>query len=568
MHPYEDRPRIKDIFLYIRKSTDENTNRQVRSLGDQRQECVALAERLGLNIVEIFEEEKSAKAPHQRPVFKRMLKELSYKSPERRRADGILAWHPNRLSRNAYESGVLVQMIDDKLIKDLFFPAYAFHNDASGIEHLTMELARAKGYSDHLSVSVLRGTSGREREGAMVYPVKFGYLKRREIPEKPELCSLFPVPCPTDFPIVQRIFELRRAGYSLSAIAVFLSEEGYIPKQGKLIKSRLARIASDPFYFGKWIVNKGKDNERIINLLDISLRDGTKFEPVISEVDFYACQSGQSDKQRPRKRIKRINPFAGPVICAHCNQKMRPCWKWVRRAGGVREEQLGYECQTKLSNGTRCPQSRIKADVLYDHIGEEFLKVMGTKRDYQRFLIGSQAFIKQRAQSLKRDRIRLSKAVRKHKADKLALLRQKAVLVESGNFNTADKILLDNEIISIGKKLEQAETRYAKLAKNGQANILRFRKFIELTGNLHENWLNADLVQKRKITEKLLSNLEVKNAEIRSQRWKEPFQTWLKSHKILCGRAQGTKLEPSFEALFKAINANIHFFEDTEEGYI
>jgi len=90
MHPYDDRPRIKDVFLYIRKSTDENTNRQIRSLGDQRQECEALAERLGLNIVDVFQEEKSAKAPHKRPVFKRMMKELSYKSPERRRADGIL----------------------------------------------------------------------------------------------------------------------------------------------------------------------------------------------------------------------------------------------------------------------------------------------------------------------------------------------------------------------------------------------------------------------------------------------------------------------------------------------
>jgi len=566
MHPYDDRPRIKDVFLYIRKSTDENTNRQIRSLGDQRQECEALAERLGLNIVDVFQEEKSAKAPHKRPVFKRMMKELSYKSPERRRADGILAWHPNRLSRNAYESGVLVQMIDDKLIKDLFFPAYSFHNDASGIEHLTMELARAKGYSDHLSVSVLRGTSGREREGAMVYPVKFGYLKRREVPEKPELCSLFPIPCPTDFQIVQRIFDLRKSGYSLSAIEVFLEEEGYIPKQGRLIKSRLARIASDPFYFGKWVVNKGKDNERVIDLRKISLQDGTCFEAVVTESEFYACQSGQAQNQRARKRIRRVNPFANPVICAHCKNKMRPCWKWIKRAGGQREEQLGYECQTKLSDGSRCQQSRIKADVLFEKIGEELLGVTGTKRDYQRFLIGSQAFIKSRNDNLKRDRIRLSKAIKKHKAAKLELLRQKAILSENGNFDLADRTLIENEISIIGEKLSKVEKRYADITKNGAMNILRFRKFIELTENLHGHWLEANLIQKRNITEKLLSNLEVEDAEIRSQTWKEPFRTWLKSHNFLSGRGEGTKLEPSFEALFKAIKLNPVCFENAEES--
>ena len=90
----------------------------------------------------------------------------------------FLAWHPDRLSRNALEAGMLIQMLDDELIKDLAFPAYNFHNDTSGKEHLTIEFARAKGYTDRLSEVILRGVSGREREGAMIYPVKFGYRSR------------------------------------------------------------------------------------------------------------------------------------------------------------------------------------------------------------------------------------------------------------------------------------------------------------------------------------------------------------------------------------------------------
>lgn len=82
-------------------------------------------------VVETVIEKDSARTPNNRPKFNAILKELSYKNPDRRKADGILAWHPNRLSRNAQEAGLVVQMLDDELIKNLFFPAYSFHNDTS-----------------------------------------------------------------------------------------------------------------------------------------------------------------------------------------------------------------------------------------------------------------------------------------------------------------------------------------------------------------------------------------------------------------------------------------------------
>lgn len=102
---------------------------------------------------------------------------------------------------------MIVQMLDDELIKDLFFPAYSFHNDTSGKEHLTIEFARAKGYTDQLSDVVSRGIRNRELEGAMTSHVKYGYMKRREH-KNPQLCSLFPIPHHQQFPVVKRMFEL------------------------------------------------------------------------------------------------------------------------------------------------------------------------------------------------------------------------------------------------------------------------------------------------------------------------------------------------------------------------
>ncbi len=213
------------VFVYLRQSNKEETGKQVQSLGDQRKDCMEVVERWGLEVVEIIEEDESAWKPHQRLKFKQMLKELSYRSASRRRADGIVAWHPNRLSRNALEAGMIIQMLDDELIKNIFFSyAYSFHNDTSGKEHLTIEFARAKGYNDSLSEVVSRGIRSRELKGGMSGYVKFGYEQKREH-KNPKLCSMFPIPHPERFSAVKRMFALALEGQSSKVISRKLRQE-------------------------------------------------------------------------------------------------------------------------------------------------------------------------------------------------------------------------------------------------------------------------------------------------------------------------------------------------------
>lgn len=565
MYNQYERPTVKNVFLYIRQSTDEKAQRQVRSMDDQQRECEALAKQLGLNIVEIFREDKSAKHPHQRPVFKSMIKALSYKTEAKRRADGILSWHPNRLSRNALEAGQIIQMLDDAQIKDMFFPAYSFHNDASGKEHLFIEFARAKGYSDHLSISVIRGNSSREQEGAMVYNSKFGYQKKREIPDKPKLCSLFPIPCETHFPIVQRVFALRLEGRSLADIELTLKRERLMPKTGTpLGKSRIGRILTDSFYHGKWVINQGKKDERTKDLLAMRLPDGTQFAPAVSEIDFLNCQTDPAKTYRSHKKIKHINPFPLPVRCARCDGKMRPCWKQIKRTGGVLEKQLGYECQTRI-DGERCKQPRLKAGLLYDHVAQALQSVKLDKKQYQRFLIGSEQYIRRKAEQLKQERIKQTKITQTLKAHKLDLLRQKATLVSEGALTPADTKLLNEEISETGQQLREAEICHRELAGSIQRKIVGFRKFIELSQNLHQQWLDADLGQKQKISEKILLNLMIENRETCSQSWTPAFADWLKQPNFSNGTPEPKNLEPYFDRLWKDFVANQGYWDDFYE---
>ncbi|MES9898567.1 MAG: recombinase family protein [Sedimenticola sp.] len=551
----DDKPKIKDVFLYLRKSTREEDERQIRSIHDQRSECIAMAERFDLNVVEEFVEDRSARKPNNRPELKRMLKELSYRSPERRRADGILAWHPDRLSRNALEAGQIIQMVDDELVKDLFFPAYAFHNSISGIEHLTSEFARAKGYTDRLAHVVKRGVHNREKEGAMIYPVKFGYEKRRES-ENPAKCSLFPVPHSQFFSVAKRMFELAAEGASLDTIHHTLKKEythlGNLP----ISVSTINRNLNDSFYCGLWTIKTGTKDERVINMKEIVLPDQTTFTPILSISEFHYLQKLRNAKialaNLPRKRS---NPLPRLVHCEYCERLMYPNYRKIKKAGGLIEEQLGFECQGKKSNGRRCPQKRIKATDIFSKIEAELLdRAPGiNKREYLCVLYASQKFIKKVATRKRQEGMQTTQAIKKHLSTKQKLIEQKAELVAAGEYDDVTREYIDSQLNNTHEQLIILNERKKDSENMVKNKIITFKKFLELMLNLHQYWDIADFKKKGEISAKLVSNLVVRDAKIRSMSWITPFSDHLKNHDLLGGRPQSKELEPSFECLWKGI---------------
>lgn len=115
-------------IIYTRKST-EGDEKQALSIDSQREKAKELFP--DLRIVDVLEEKKSAFTPYNRPVFAEMLERI-----KRGEAQGIIAWHPDRLSRNEIDGAMITYMIRQKEIVDLKFCSYTFNNSPEGIMFL------------------------------------------------------------------------------------------------------------------------------------------------------------------------------------------------------------------------------------------------------------------------------------------------------------------------------------------------------------------------------------------------------------------------------------------------
>src|SRR5437016_5455280 len=104
-----------------------------------------------LLVVEEFVESRTAKEPG-RPIFNTMIGRL-----EKGEADGILAWHPDRLARNSVDGGHIIYLLDKGSLLSLRFSTFWFENTSQGKFMLNIAFGQSKYYVDNLRENVLRG---------------------------------------------------------------------------------------------------------------------------------------------------------------------------------------------------------------------------------------------------------------------------------------------------------------------------------------------------------------------------------------------------------------------------
>jgi len=199
-------------FIYARRSTDEV--KQAMSIEDQINE---LLDRFDTsNVVEVINENGSAFKPRNRPEFANMLSRI-----KKGEADGIIAWSPDRLSRNSTDSAELFALLDSKVLKDIKFASGSFNNDAEGRMVLGITFAQTKYYSEKLGVDVKRALNQKCKRKQFPGNARIGYKNIRN--EKDEGII---VPDEERFHLIQKAWNMALSqGHTIADIYKIATKE-------------------------------------------------------------------------------------------------------------------------------------------------------------------------------------------------------------------------------------------------------------------------------------------------------------------------------------------------------
>ena len=269
-----------------------------------------------LEIVASLCEAKTAKEPG-RMKFAEMLSLL-----EKGKADGIIAWHPDRLARNSVDGGKIIHFVDRGLIRSLKFPTFWFEPTPQGLFMLNIAFGQSKYFVDNLRENVKRGLRQKIRNGVWPGWAPVGYInnpKTRGIDIDPEKSRL-----------VKKVFELYATGnYPLHSLANWCIKHNLKGnKNNKISVSSLQKILQNIFYIGL-MKFKGEVFE-------------ATHEPLISKKLFDTCQEVMAKRGKKKDIRKHHFAFLGLLKCAlcgcaitaeiqkghhyyHCTKKKGPC---------------------------------------------------------------------------------------------------------------------------------------------------------------------------------------------------------------------------------------------------
>ena len=233
---------IVQYCLYARKSTEDD-ERQAMSIDSQIKEMQQLADREGLVVKEIRLEKHSAKLSGQRPIFNTLIDDLRDGT-----FTGILTWAPDRLSRNAGDLGMLVDLMDQGKLQQIKTFSQSFSNNPNEKFLLMILCSQAKLENDQKGINVKRGIRAKCEMGWRPGMPPIGYFNRAMNGVKDIMID------PDRGSFVTEMFErVARDGDSGRKIKKWFDESGMTTRSGKKVHLGLIYLMlKNPFYYGEF----------------------------------------------------------------------------------------------------------------------------------------------------------------------------------------------------------------------------------------------------------------------------------------------------------------------------
>ncbi len=336
----------------MRKST-EGEERQALSIPAQKDK---LTEAFGGLDIEFVQDKASAFHPYNRPAFADMLERI--RKGERQ---GLLAWHPDRLSRNEVDASTITYMLREGLIKDLKLATYHFENNSpEGIWMLQMALSQSQYESAKKGRDVKRGLQKKAEIGIYPAPAPIGYMNDKYA----ERGNKTVLPDPERFDLVRKMFDAMLIGKHnpLQILKMANEEWGFRSAKGKkLSRSNIYNLFSRPFYYGEYEYPLGSGN----------WHHGIH-KPMITKEEFERIQFLLGRRSMPKPRLHEF-AYRGPIRCGECGAMITAEGKIKHQKNGNVHHYVFYHC-TKRKN-PNCTQKSIEEKELERQIAEKLMSV-------------------------------------------------------------------------------------------------------------------------------------------------------------------------------------------------
>ena len=497
-------------ILYCRKSTDSE-DRQVFSLDSQEKELLNIAKKNNLQVIKVFKESRTAKEAG-RPIFNEVINMITAG-----KADAILCWKLDRLARNFLDGGLIMDMLQKGIIKEIrTYEAIHLPNETSFI--MAMQFGMANQFSRDLSVNVKRGNRAKLEQGGWPSHAPFGYLNDK--------ANKTIVVDPNKSKYVLRAFEMYASGTaSFEKISDILYAEGLRTSAGKKVhKGYIHNFITDPFYYGM-MVREGKYYPG-------------NHEPLITKELFDQVEQARFLELNPRPKSERVFPLRGFLKCEQCGCAL---------TAALKKGHQYYFC----TNGKGiCDQHRnyLREIYLDEKLVDVFKPLHLTEQKIDLLYQAAKERVGADTEYLQKSLDTLGKQLESLKA-------KESKLLDTFLADQISKEVYDAKVLELSNAKTSTEKQFKELKSRQPLSTLEPIRDIFIQGSkATDDYSNADDQEKRNLVSELLWNLSIKDRNIAKVSYKSPFDILAKLPKnadflTLC-RRQDLHLRPrAYESL-------------------
>lgn len=471
---------MKRLFAYIRVSTAKQGLGV--SLQEQKAAIERYAERSGAQIIQWFEERKTA-AKAGRPEFARMVKLL-----RRGKAHGVIIHKIDRSTRNYRDWADINELIESGI--DVYFASDDLDmRSRGGRLAADIQVVVAVDYIRNLREEALKGIHGRLKQGILPNRAPIGYLDRGA--GKPKEID------PAQGPLVRQLFELYgTASMSLREVTEKAVPLGLRNRTGNPLRlNQIHEILRNPFYAG------------LIRSTRFGVFPGAHV-PLVRRLLFDRVQQ-ILDGKFARRTLRHAFMFRRFIHCATCGRSL---------VGSLRKGRVYYRCPTMT-----CPTTSLREDAIEIAAREGLVAIQ--LNDSEKSALRSEIV------SLKHNEAELAAARRTALTSTLSatnarLTRLTDLLIDGA----IDQAVYNDRRSGFLSERQRAEQELADVTGRGADLLAQTEQIVELAGSavrLYESAVTAD--QKRNLLQTVMSNVVAtgKNLEFSLR---EPFATIAARH--------------------------------------